>query len=607
MNAVEKSKNVREFVISREFDAPRDLVWKAWSDSEALKQWFGPKGFKTFHAQNDPRPGGTFHYGMRAPNGSEMWGKWTYREIVRPERLVWIASFSDKAGATTKYPTMMDWPREMLTTATFEDRGSKTLVTLRSVPINASEAEIETFNDNFKSMQGGWTGTFEQLASYLDIAGREIATTRVFNARRELVWKMWTDPAHLAQWWGPNGFTTTTSEMNVRPGGRWIHVMRGPDGRDYPNEITYAEVLKPERLVYDHGPAPKFHVTVNFKDLGGKTEVSMQMLFETKELRDGVVKAYGAVEGMNQTLSRLEQHLAKPSVTLTRLFDARRDVVFRAWTDPKQLAQWWGPHGFTNPVCEIDARPGGALRIDMKGPDGNIYPMTGTFREVVPPERLAFIGVAMEGLFESLTTVTFEDVKGKTRVTVKAVVLKAAPEAAPALAGMEEGWSQSLERLDGFVRTDDRALIITRLFDAPRELLFDAWTKAEHLERWFAPKGFTSTFPKVDVRPGGAFHYCMNGPDGTKTWGLGVFREITRPDRIVYVDSFSDAEGNVVDPEQYGASGHPAETVVTITFTEEGPKTRVTLAHEVPASFPQRDEMRQGWSEMLDRLDRAVG
>jgi len=144
-------------------------------------------------------------------------------------------------------------------------------------------------------------------------------------------------------------------------------------------------------------------------------------------------------------------------ITLIRLIDAPRERVFKAWTDAKQLAQWWGPNHFTNPVCEVGARPGGAIRIDMQGPDGIVYPMDGVFQEVVSPERLVFTSRAFDAksnktLIEALNTVTFTDEGGKTKLTVVARVIELAPEFAAAAAGMEEGWSQSLERLQALSR-----------------------------------------------------------------------------------------------------------------------------------------------------------
>jgi uncharacterized protein YndB with AHSA1/START domain len=155
------------FVISRVFDAPRDKVWKAWTEVERLKQWWGPKGFVVTHCKVDLRPGGIMHYCLRTPDGNEMWGKFAYREIVKPERLVWINSFSDKEGGTTVHPMSPDWPREMLTKVTFEEQGGKTKVTVQWTPVDAStEVERKTFEDGRGSMQQGWTGTFEQFEQY---------------------------------------------------------------------------------------------------------------------------------------------------------------------------------------------------------------------------------------------------------------------------------------------------------------------------------------------------------------------------------------------------------------------------------------------------------
>lgn len=145
---------------------------------------------------------------------------------------------------------------------------------------------------------------------------REITATRIFDAPRELVFQMWTDPQHIGQWWGPRGFTTTTYNMDVRPGGVWRFVMHGPDGTDYQNKITYVEIVKPERLVYEHGGDKEcepvnFKVTVTFEEQGGKTRLTMRMLFPSAAARDFTVEKYGAVEGLTQTLGRLEEYLAK--------------------------------------------------------------------------------------------------------------------------------------------------------------------------------------------------------------------------------------------------------------------------------------------------------
>ena len=143
---------------------------------------------------------------------------------------------------------------------------------------------------------------------------KTIVGSRVIDAPRDIVWSVWTDPKHLAQWWGPNGFRTTTSAFDFKAGGVWRFVMHGPDGRDYENRITFDEIVKPERIAYHHGGGDdvepvQFHVTVTFEDLGGKTRLTMKGLFATAAIRDEVAAKYGAVEGAQQTLERLATYL----------------------------------------------------------------------------------------------------------------------------------------------------------------------------------------------------------------------------------------------------------------------------------------------------------
>jgi uncharacterized protein YndB with AHSA1/START domain len=121
--------------------------------------------------------------------------------------------------------------------------------------------------------------------------------------------------------------------------------------------------------------------------------------------------------------------------------------------------------------------------------------------------------------------------------------------------------------------------------------------------RWWAPEGCTTPFCKVDLRPGGGFHYCMRLPDGREIWGLGIYREIVVPERIVYTDTFADAEGKPVPPAYYGMSaGHPSESLVTVTFAEHGGKTKLTLLHTISQSVEEREGTEQGWNQMFDRL-----
>lgn len=160
----------KEFVVEREFDAPRDLVWKAWTEADRLRQWWGPKGCKIEILKFDLRPGGLLHYVMRYSAGKPMYGRFVYREIAAPERLVFINSFSDADGGLTRapFPQLGDsWPLEVLNTLTLAERGGKTALTLRGYPINATPAEVAAYVSMFDSMRQGFGGTLDVLADYL--------------------------------------------------------------------------------------------------------------------------------------------------------------------------------------------------------------------------------------------------------------------------------------------------------------------------------------------------------------------------------------------------------------------------------------------------------
>jgi uncharacterized protein YndB with AHSA1/START domain len=149
----------------------------------------------------------------------------------------------------------------------------------------------------------------------LDSDPRAIVGTREYDAPRDLVFSAFTDPNHLAQWWGPNGFKTTTLSFDMRPGGVWRFVMHGPDGRDYQNRITYEEVTPPERIVYRHGGGDdvepvQFRQIITFEDLGGRTRIVWRADFPTAGERDRVVKEYGADTGLVQTMARLAEYVA---------------------------------------------------------------------------------------------------------------------------------------------------------------------------------------------------------------------------------------------------------------------------------------------------------
>lgn len=291
----------------------------------------------------------------------------------------------------------------------------------------------------------------------------ELIITRTFDAPQWLVWQAWTEPERMMQWSCPNGFTLLYCEGELRVGGHWRSAMRSPDGEELVMTGTYREIAPCERLVFTHAwkedgaPGLETVATVHLAENEGKTTMTFwQTGFDSVESRDGHEGGWG------QAFDHLAQHLQHTisttprELTLTRIFDAPRELVWKAWIDPKHIAQWWGPHGFTNPLCKWDAQPGNAILVHMHGPQGSPFdfdmPMGGTFEEVRPPERLVFLTNAMpdetgKPQLEVRNSVTFEEYNGKTKVTLQAVVLRSTPAVAGAIAGMEQGWSQSLEKL----------------------------------------------------------------------------------------------------------------------------------------------------------------
>jgi uncharacterized protein YndB with AHSA1/START domain len=302
-----------------------------------------------------------------------------------------------------------------------------------------------------------------------DAASREIRITRVIDAPRERVWEAFADPKQVAQWWGPSGFKTTTDQREFKVGGTWRHTMIGPDGAEYPNLAQFEEIVKPERVVFangggkDGGRGVQFRSTWTFKDLGGKTEVSIHMVFTAASDRDFVVQEHGAIEGGKQTLSRLES-LLKGEFVITRLFDAPRELVWKAWTEPSRMAAWFGPKGLKPVSATLDLRPGGVYHYGMSTPDGKEMWGKWTFREIAAPERLVFVNAfsdANQGItrhpmsptwpLETLSTVLFDDMGGKTLLTLKWAPLHASDVERKTFdegrESMNKGWGGTLERL----------------------------------------------------------------------------------------------------------------------------------------------------------------
>lgn len=247
---------------------------------------------------------------------------------------------------------------------------------------------------------------------------------------------------------------------------------------------------------------------------------------------------------------------------ISREFSATRSALFEMWMHAEHLARWWGPRGLTTPVCEVDARPGGKFRIVMRGPDGQEYPLKGEYVEIDGPARLVMSldcsehpeswhdlmnpgrDRARPPQLVMVQTVTFEDVGGRTRMTVRTRFPTAQMRDAALRVGMTEGWTQSLDRLGESMESDgsptaDRELRFTRVFGAPPEVVFRAWTDPEQVGRWWGPRGFTTTTHSMDLRPGGLWKHTMHGPDGVNYPNTTEYLEVKPPERLAYRNSGS--------------------------------------------------------------------
>ncbi len=434
----------------------------------------------------------------------------------------------------------------------------------------------------------------ERKENNSDFAGRELSISRLLNAPVELVWEVFINPEHIKNWWGPNGFTNTIHKMEVKPGGAWEFIMHGPDGTNYPNKSVFKEVVLHRSIVFEHY-APNFITTINFIAEGEKTLIKWHMLFESKELFESVVKNHKADKGLEQNIEKLDAYLQqkqsnRPVLTITRIFNAPVKLVWKAWTDPGHMAHWWGPKGFTNPVCELDVKPGGAIRIDMTFPDGTAHPMTGTFIEVDEPNKMsfrcfAFFDKAGKNQLEVINTVRFEETEGKTKLTIHAEVIKAIGEAEVAPKGMNQGWNESLDRLE--VETGNminEPFVIERTFNAPIEKVWSAITNKGEMKQWY--------FDLTDFKPVVGFEFTFTGGNEGRTFvHLCKVTEVVPSAKLTY---------------SWRYQGYEGISHVSWELFAEGNKTRLKLTHTGLESFPvtahrdfARENFAAGWTHII--------
>jgi uncharacterized protein YndB with AHSA1/START domain len=303
---------------------------------------------------------------------------------------------------------------------------------------------------------------------------RQIVVSRLIDAPVARVWRAWTDNDEIVKWWGPHGFSDETEAREFKEGGRWKHVMVGPDGRRFPNFATYKEIEPEKRILLVNGGSEEdekkgvgFRSEITFKAVGSKTELTMRMTLPSAEMRERVVKEFKAIEGGHQTLSRLAARVEGDFVVF-RMIDAPRARVWRAWTTEKELAAWMGPKGAEPGYAKLDFRVGGSYHYMIKFGGGEMWGLA-TYEEIEEPSRLVYVqqfsdkdrGLSVHPMAPTWpkrmrTTVHFQEFGEKTLISLywKAVDPTEAERDTfeKGMDGMKGGWNGSFERLDEHLR-----------------------------------------------------------------------------------------------------------------------------------------------------------
>ncbi|MGH7145122.1 MAG: SRPBCC family protein [Planctomycetota bacterium] len=302
-------------------------------------------------------------------------------------------------------------------------------------------------------------------------------------------------------------------------------------------------------------------------------------------------------------------------IHIIRVYDAPVQAVWDAWTDPQQVAQWWGPRGFSITTISKDLKPGGTWKYTMHGPDGTDYPNFTTYHEVVKHKKLVYDhGASGEGAKPMFrVTVLFSEVRGKTKMemTMALETLEAAENTREII--KKHNGNSTWDRLAEYLAEHEAQqvkFVINRSLDAPIATLFDMYVDPKHIARWLPPAGFTMEYIEADIREGGKSFYRMSG-HGMTMYGRAEYLEIRPPDRIVHLQSFVDEKGNLARHPMMPQ--FPSTMRTEIDFAAEAPdRTRLTVTwtphtgtppDEIVAFGQARAGMTQGFSGSFDKLE----
>ena len=532
--------NTNKLQLTRVFNAPRELVFQAWTDAHQFKHWFGAaacEGASLESVKVDARTGGKYRLQVRRADGEYYTTAGIYREVTAPERLVFTWAF-EKDGSGDEYGEIE--PPEMLVTVEFNAQGTQTELTLT----HERFASVESRDRH----ADGWNRCLDSLANFTTtkpvstpaepnhLVGKEFVITREYDAPRELVWLACTDARHVAQWWGPRGFSAPVCEWDAQPGNKLYVIMRAPDGTDFPMGGQFHEVVAPERLVTTAGALDahgnllfEFHHTLTLLEQDGKTKLTMRSRLLQVIAPDAAKYIGGFEAGMTQTLERLTDVVGRIPFAMERVLDAPVALVWRALTTPADLGRWY--------FDLVNFRPEAGCEFSfVVEHEGHTYDHRCQVTTVIPQKLIAYTW-RYHG-HEGTSRVTFELFAegGKTKLKLTHEGLETFPPAPHfARKNFVRGWNWLIgSALPDFVENCPREIFIARDFNAPRELVWEAMTKPQHVVNWWGPRGFSMTIEQMDFRVGGDWKHVLHGPDGVNYPNHSVFQEIVQPERIVF-------------------------------------------------------------------------
>lgn len=432
----------QEFIITREFDAPRELVWKACTEAQHLARWWGPKGFSAPVCEWDAKPGNRIYVVMRAPDGTDYPMGGRFHEVEPPERLVTTTGPVDEDG---------NFLFEIRHTMTMVENKGKTKLTMHSKVVKTSPG-AERYIGGFEA---GMTQSLERLGELLKSNSEPLVVERIFDAPVQQVWEAITNVNNIGRWF------FDLKEFKPEVGFKFEFTVEH-EGFTYRHLCQVTDVIPQKKLAYTwryDGYEGHSLVTFELVAEGDKTRLKLthdglETFPKTPQFaRKNFMQGWTSLVG---TSLKDYVEAADREIFVTREFNAPRELVWKAMTSPEHVVNWWGPRGFTTTIETMDVRPGGIWKHVMHGPDGTNYPNQSIFKEVVEPERIVYShGGRREGGpgVSFVATWTFEALAAnKTKVSIRMVFASAPDRDFVAKEfGAVEGAKQTLERLDEYL------------------------------------------------------------------------------------------------------------------------------------------------------------